>query len=99
MCLHIQQNLKFSLSKDYSQYYDPSTYWQGYSNAWQGYYDQSQTDTTSSYYQQNSTQAVTHAAEAWAAAAQQGYENAQDDDEFKLVGKLSSISLANQNHN
>lgn len=78
---------------EYSQYYDPSTYWQGY-GSWQGYYDQAQgtdsTTTATAYYPpQNSTQAVAQAAENW--AAQQGYEPNQEDDDFALVGKYSMI--------
>ncbi|XP_055839958.1 tRNA selenocysteine 1-associated protein 1 [Episyrphus balteatus] len=67
------------------QYYDPSTYWQGY-NAWQGYYDQ-QTATTdaSAYYQQAmQQQQSSHAdpqtlaqhAEAWS-AQRNSYEQQQ----------------------
>lgn len=75
---------------DYSQYYDPSAYWQGYSS-WPGYYDQTQgadsaaAAAAAAYYpQQTSTQAVAQAAETW--AAQQGYEPHQEDDDFALVG-------------
>lgn len=42
----------YSASGDYSQYYDPTTYWQNYNAAWQGYYDPATTSDPSAYYQQ-----------------------------------------------
>lgn len=71
---------------DYSQYYDPSTYWQGYQNAWQGYYDQTGAAPTAeqqvaAYYQQQQQHPT--ATEAWS-----NYEMPQEDDELALVGKI-----------
>ncbi|XP_055917397.1 tRNA selenocysteine 1-associated protein 1 [Eupeodes corollae] len=71
---------------NYSQYYDPSTYWQGYS-AWQGYYDQqtATTDATAYYQQAMQQQQPSHAdpqtlaqhAEAWSAQRNMNYEQQQ----------------------
>lgn len=42
----------YSSAADFTQYYDPNTYWQNY-NAWQGYYDTaSTTPDPNAYYQQ-----------------------------------------------
>uniref|UniRef100_A0A0K8TQW8 tRNA selenocysteine-associated protein 1 n=1 Tax=Tabanus bromius TaxID=304241 RepID=A0A0K8TQW8_TABBR len=75
---------------DYSQYYDPTTYWQGY-NAWQGYYDQQgAADCSAAYYQttaqvpQSAAAVVAQQAEAW--SAQHSYDpNQQEDDDLVLV--------------
>lgn len=86
---------------DYSQYYDPSAYWQGYSSgtSWSGYEQPAAavtqpTDYTA-YYQQ---QAIAHAqqhqqqqqqleqAETWNSSYHH-YDRGQEDDDLALVGK------------
>lgn len=64
---------------DYSQYYDPTTYWQGY-NTWQGYEQPTTTDYTA-YYQQ---QAVAHVQQQQQQQQQSGYhyEHHQEDDDL-----------------
>lgn len=82
---------------DYSQYYDPTTYWQGYNTTWQGYEQPQTTGDYSAYYQQ---QAVAHVqqqqqqqqhnhqsiggGEGWSAHGH--YEHQQEDDDLALVG-------------
>lgn len=72
-------------SSEYSQYYDPTTYWQGY-NAWQGYYDQTAgaIDTSAAYYQHAALQqshsnpeTLAQHAEAWSAQRSAQYEQQQ----------------------
>lgn len=92
---------------DYSQYYDPSAYWQGYSSgtSWQGYEQPAATQPTdyTAYYQQ---QAIAHAqqhqqqqqqleqtsnAESW--NSNYHYDHAQEDEDLVLVGKSSGTII------
>lgn len=83
---------------DYSQYYDPSTYWQGYNTQWQGYEQQGQHSDYTAYYQQ---QAAAHAQQQQQQTPQTTshhtsssenwthmYEHPQEDDDLALVGKI-----------
>ncbi|XP_055589633.1 tRNA selenocysteine 1-associated protein 1 [Uranotaenia lowii] len=92
---------------DYSQYYDPTTYWQNYS-AWQGYYDSTAaTDPYAAYQMQ--TQAVQAAAiDPTAAYAQQSYDQQQqhhhhhhhaqvEDEELTLVDHKFTLDVDKQN--
>lgn len=81
---------------DYSQYYDPTTYWQGYNTAsWQGYEQpQTQTDYTA-YYQQQAValqqqqqQQQQPMTTGVAAGSWTHYDHQQEDDDLALVGRL-----------
>ncbi|XP_058840680.1 tRNA selenocysteine 1-associated protein 1-like, partial [Topomyia yanbarensis] len=90
----------YGTGTDYSQYYDPSSYWQNY-NAWQGYYDASaSTDAYSAY--QMPTAAAQAAVDATAAyAQQQAYEQHQhhhhhaqvEDEELTLVDHKFTLDV------
>lgn len=86
---------------DYTQYYDPTAYWQGY-NAWQGYYDPQggAGDATAAYYQQatpqqTNIQTVVQQAEAW--TAQRTYEQQQEDDDLMLVEHKFTLDVDKMN--
>ncbi|XP_055385231.1 tRNA selenocysteine 1-associated protein 1 [Condylostylus longicornis] len=94
-------------SADYSQYYDPSVYWQGYS-AWQGYYDQQNgaTDPTAYYQQQQAAamqqhtqQTVAQQAEAWSAQHNQNYvdHHNQPDEDMQLIDHKVIINVDKMN--
>lgn len=87
-------------STDYTQYYDPSTYWQGYNTTWQGYEQQGQSDYTA-YYQQQAAAHVqqqqqqqtpqnttTHHSNSSTENWTHMYEHPQEDDDLALVGKF-----------
>jgi hypothetical protein len=81
---------------DFSQYYDPSTYWQQTYGAWQGYYDQSnQTGEQQNYYQQAPIPTAT--GNGYTAA--QMYEQPTEDDDLALVGKFRKKNLTIMKHN
>uniref|UniRef100_U5EYT5 tRNA selenocysteine-associated protein 1 n=1 Tax=Corethrella appendiculata TaxID=1370023 RepID=U5EYT5_9DIPT len=86
--------LSYGATTDYSQYYDPATYWQNYS-AWQGYYDQTaaaQTADPSTYYSQmagatdpNAYLAAQQQQHHPQTPQQQHYADDQAEDDFQLV--------------
>ncbi|XP_058451574.1 tRNA selenocysteine 1-associated protein 1 [Malaya genurostris] len=89
----------YGTGTDYSQYYDPSSYWQNYS-AWQGYYDAStSTDAYPAYQMQTTaTQAAAEASVAY--AQQQAYEHQHhhhhtqvEDEELTLVDHKFTLDV------
>jgi RNA recognition motif. (a.k.a. RRM, RBD, or RNP domain) len=74
-------NSVYGAAADYSQYYDPSTYWQQTYGAWQGYYDQSNQTGEQNYYQQAPVTGNGYSV---------GYEQPTEDDELALVGESKS---------
>lgn len=93
---------------DYSQYYDPTTYWQGYGSQWPGYEQPAHGDY-SAYYQQ---QAAAHVQQQHSAAphhtasvgAGSGagnpdgwYDQQQEDDDLALVEHKVTIDIDKMN--
>ncbi|XP_053694368.1 tRNA selenocysteine 1-associated protein 1 [Sabethes cyaneus] len=85
---------------DYSQYYDPSSYWQNYS-AWQGYYDAAGTtaDAYAAYQQMPSAQATVDSSAVYA-QQQAVYEHHQhhhhaqiEDEELTLVDHKFTLDI------
>nr|XP_019548850.2 tRNA selenocysteine 1-associated protein 1-like [Aedes albopictus] len=86
--------LGYGAATDYSQYYDPSAYWQNYS-AWQSYYDPNGTADYAAYHMPAATATVD-------ATAYQAYEHHQqhqhvhsqvEDEELTLVDHKFSLDV------
>lgn len=95
--------LGYGTATDYSQYYDPSTYWQNYS-AWQGYYDATGTTPDYSAYQMPAATATAVTADA-SAYAHQTYDQHQhhhhhsqvEDEELTLVEHKFTLDVEKMN--
>lgn len=78
---------------DFSQYYDPATYWQNYSQTWSANYEASAAGQQAAYYQQQQQGTYGQQDGAAAAISHAAAFNQQHNDDLSLVGECVRVKL------